>query len=133
MNHFIRRIALTTVGLSFALVIPAMAMPSHAPGTHGQPAANAALHQAMRQLWEDHVAWTRLVIVGFAANLPDLEVTTQRLLRNQQDIGDAIKPYYGDAAGERLAQLLREHISGAAALLAAARSGDPAALESARR
>lgn len=131
MNRSTRNTALHALAIScLLLATPAFARPH---GPHGRPDTKAAVHQAMRALWEDHVAWTRLVIVGFAANLPDLDITTQRLLRNQQDIGDAIKPFYGDVAGDRLAQLLREHITGAAALLAAARSGDAGALESAKK
>jgi hypothetical protein len=53
-----------------------------------------------------------------------LPVAVDRLLRNQDDIGDAIKPFYGDAAGAELSRLLREHITGAADLLAAAKAGD---------
>ena len=49
----------------------------------------------MRKLWEDHITWTRLFIVSASADLPDSRPTTERLLRNQQDIGDAIKPFYG--------------------------------------
>ena len=60
-----------------------------------------ALHDEMRRLWEDHVTWTRLFIVSASADLPDTQATTKRLLRNQQDIGDAIKPFYGRAAGKR--------------------------------
>src|SRR5574341_1203646 len=52
----------------------------------------------MRKLWEDHIVYTRLFIVSFAADLPDLGPTTDRLLQNQTDIGDAIKPYYGEEA-----------------------------------
>ena len=66
----------------------------------------------MRKLWEDHITWTRLFIVSASADLPDKQATTERLLRNQQDIGDAIKPFYGRAAGERLSALLTEHILG---------------------
>jgi hypothetical protein len=87
----------------------------------------------MRKLWEDHITWTRLVIVSTAADLPDREATTQRLLRNQQDIGDAVKPYFGDAAGDRLTALLKDHIVGTANVLAAAKAGDAARVESAKR
>ena len=66
-----------------------------------------ALHDEMRRLWEDHITWTRLFIVSASADLPDTPATTKRLLRNQQDIGDAIKPFYGRAAGERLTTLLQ--------------------------
>jgi hypothetical protein len=88
--------------------------------------------QAMRKLWEDHITWTRLYIVSVAAGLPDVQATAGRLLRNQADIGNAIKPYYGEAAGARLTELLREHVLGAADLLAAAKAGDAAKVERAK-
>src|SRR5512146_1905840 len=101
---------------------------------HGAPLApEANLRQAMRKLWEDHVTWTRLVIVSTAADLPDRDATTQRLLRNQQDIGDAVKGFYGDAAGAKLTELLRAHILGAADVLAAARSGDAGRVAAAKQ
>jgi hypothetical protein len=87
-------------------------------------AKQLALHDGMRKLWEDHITWTRLAIISFAHDLPDLPATQDRLLRNQVDLGDAIKPYYGDAAGNQLTALLQEHIVGAVALLAAAKAGD---------
>ena len=87
-------------------------------------ARQAAFHDAMRKLWEDHITWTRLAIVSFAGGLPDLQATEARLLANQVDIGNAIKPYYGATAGKRLTALLKEHILGAVALLEAATSGD---------
>jgi hypothetical protein len=85
----------------------------------------------MRQLWVDHVTWTRLFIVSFVADLPDLQATTDRLLQNQVDIGDAVKPFYGRAAGNQLTTLLEEHILTAADLLGAAKAGDTAAFEEA--
>lgn len=90
-----------------------------------------SFHDTMRQLWEDHVTWTRLFIVTFVHDLPDLDATTDRLLRNQVDLGDAIKPFYGMAAGERLTELLTEHITTAATLLQAAKVNDPQAFEDA--
>jgi hypothetical protein len=92
--------------------------------TSGVSEQRLALHDNMRRLWEDHVTWTRLFIVSASADLPDTPATTQRLLRNQQDIGDAIKPFYGRAAGERLTSLLKKHITIAADLLSAAKAGD---------
>ena len=88
-------------------------------------------HDSMRKLWEDHITWTRLAIVSFAGGLPDLQATEDRLLANQKDIGDAIKPYYGRKAGNALTKLLREHILGAVALLQAAKAGDSAAVSTA--
>jgi hypothetical protein len=83
-----------------------------------------AFNQEMRKLWEDHIIWTRLYIVSVAGNLPDQAPTAARLFQNQVDIGNAIKPFYGDAAGNQLAGLLHDHIALAAQLLAAAKAGD---------
>lgn len=94
-------------------------------------ASELAFHDAMRKLWEDHITWTRLYIVSAAADLPDKDATAGRLLQNQQDIGDAIKPFYGDEAGEQLTVLLKDHILIAVDLIDAAKSGDTAAFEAA--
>jgi hypothetical protein len=97
----------------------------------GAVEAKAAFQDAVQRLWVDHVTWTRLFIVSFIADLPDLQATTDRLLQNQVDIGDAVKPFYGDAAGDQLTALLEEHILTAADLLGAAKAGDDAAFEQA--
>jgi hypothetical protein len=89
-----------------------------------------ALRQGMRQLWEDHITWTRLAVISLTTDSPDTEATVGRLLQNQTDIGNAIKPYYGAAAGEALTALLREHILIAADLIAVARAGDQAGVAS---
>jgi hypothetical protein len=98
----------------------------HASPAPALTARQVAFHDGMRKLWEDHITWTRLAIVSFAGGLPDLQATEARLLANQVDIGNAVKPYYGRAAGNRLTALLKEHILGAVALLQAAKSGDQA-------
>jgi hypothetical protein len=90
-------------------------------------------HAAMRKLWEDHITWTRLYIVSAAADLKDKDLVAERLLQNQVDIGDAIKPFYGDDAGTKLATLLKEHITGAVAVLDAAKAGDKAKLDEANK
>jgi hypothetical protein len=101
---------------------------------HGATATRAAFHDAMRELWEDHIVWTRQFIVSAATeqgNLPDISPTVDRLLANQTDIGNAIKPFYGDAAGDQLTALLREHILTAADIVAAAKASDAAAADAA--
>lgn len=103
-----------------------------AQSAHRHEDAGQAQHDALRKLWEDHIVWTRGFIVSFVASLPDLDATTQRLLRNQVDIGNAIKTFFGNAAGERLTALLTEHILGAARLLTAAKNGDGAGVADAK-
>jgi hypothetical protein len=129
-----RTALIVAVALSLAALAFALAPASH----HGHEAASAAsradrtaFHDGMRELWEDHIVWTRMVIVSVLADLPDATTAVDRLLTNQDQIGDAIKPFYGEAAGEELSRLLREHIVGAADLLAAAKSGDTAAFDAA--
>jgi hypothetical protein len=90
------------------------------------------LRVEMRRLWEDHITWTRQWIVSFAAGLPDQDAAATRLLRNQVDIGNAIKPYYGDQAGTKLTALLEEHIGGAVELVTVAKAGDATKIEAAR-
>lgn len=113
------------------LAAAVLAVGGRAPTPVVAPVTRAAFHDAMRQLWEDHITWTRLYIVSAAAGLPDADATAQRLLRNQADIGAAIKPFYGETAGASLTALLRSHILTAAKLVGAAKSGDTAAARSA--
>ena len=97
--------------------------------TRSRPAVK--FRNQMRKLWEDHIVWTRQFIVSAAADLPDTDIAAGRLLANQDNIGDAIKTYYGDAAGEALSALLRDHILIAADILDAAKIGDSAGVEEA--
>jgi hypothetical protein len=92
-----------------------------------------AFQQAVRKLWEDHVTWTRVYIIAALAGLPEADTAAQRLLQNQVDIGNAIKPFYGDDSSEQLTSLLKDHILTAADLLAAAKSGDAAKFEDANK
>jgi hypothetical protein len=82
------------------------------------------LRNAMRQLWEDHIVYTRNFIISSVGDLEDRGKIAERLLRNQDDIGNAIKPIYGEEAGNKLAALLREHILIAADIVKAAKAGD---------
>ena len=66
----------------------------------------ADLQMAKRRLWIDHVAWTRSFIISDIASLEDKDYVLERLLRNQDDIGNSIKPYYGEEAGNKLSSLL---------------------------
>jgi hypothetical protein len=131
----LRRFMLAAVvaGASAAVALLVTTSHSEAAMSHQQslsPKA-AAFTRAMDKLWEDHITWTRMVIVDFAAGLPDLEQAEARLLRNQTDIGNAIKPYYGAAAGKQLTKLLRAHILEAVPVLVDAKAGDQAKLKQA--
>ncbi len=119
---------LTLCVFSFPIVTAAQQTPE---ATQEMPMTTQAFHDAMRKLWEDHITWTRLYIVSFTAGLPDTDAVAQRLFQNQTDIGNAIRPFYGDAAADQLTQLLKDHIQGAADILTAAKAGDSAAVKTA--
>jgi hypothetical protein len=103
---------------------------THSPPTLTKKAL--ALRTDMRKLWEDHITWTRLAIISLEGGTPDTEATVGRLLQNQTDIGDAVKPFYGKAAGNELTRQLRSHILIAADVIAAAKAGNNAKLADAQ-
>ncbi|MFD2368832.1 glycosyltransferase [Brevibacillus sp. GCM10020057] len=91
--------------------------------------AGVKLKFDMRRLWSDHVTWTRNFIVSAVGGQPDQSKVLARLLQNQTDIGNAIKPYYGEEAGNQLAKLLKDHILIAGKILEAAKSGNQTELK----
>lgn len=88
--------------------------------------AACSLKTNLRRLWADHAIWTRQYIVAFAGDTPDAGTAAARLLKNQEHLGNAIVPFYGQAAGTALTDLLKQHILIAVDLLAAAKAGDDA-------
>jgi hypothetical protein len=109
----------TTLGQRF--------LPAAVEGSGAVSQKELAFRSEMRRLWEDHITWTRLAIISLTTSSPDTDATVGRLLQNQTDIGNAIKPFYGRAAGNELTRLLRDHITIAAELVVAAKAGDQAA------
>jgi hypothetical protein len=87
------------------------------------------LRIALHNLWVEHIVWTRQYIVAAATDQPDAPFAAERLMRNQEEIGNAIKPLYGDQAGDQLTSQLKDHILIAVDLLEAAKAGNSTALE----
>ncbi|MGM0714409.1 glycosyltransferase [Brevibacillus parabrevis] len=119
--------------LTSALVFSMMQAAVSVQAKEGKAADSVCLSPKMVQLktdmqkvWIDHTIWTRSYIVSAISNRPDQQDVLNRLLQNQQDIGNLIKPYYGEAAGNKLADLLREHILIAGKIVAAAKAGNQA-------
>jgi hypothetical protein len=133
-------IALTAL-VAFFSALAALALSSGHAHAHGDlphesqatiTRSELVLRRDMRQLWEDHIVWTRLAIISLTTDAPDTEATVGRLLSNQTDIGNAVKPFYGKAAGDKLIAELRQHILIAADVVAAAKAGDQAKLADAQ-
>ena len=98
-----------------------------AGGPSGITKSEVDLNNAMRMLWEEHITWTRMYIVSAVADSQDTDKAAARLLRNQEDIGNAIKPFYGNEAGDKLTALLKEHILTAAEIIKEAKAGNSTA------
>lgn len=129
----VRALCRVPVTALFLLCVAAAAQAATATSMGGTSSAAAVeVRMAMRQLWEEHIVYTRNYIISDLADLPDKDAVAQRLLRNQDDIGNAIKPYYGDEAGNKLSALLRDHIMVATEVVTAAKGGDKAQLAAAQ-
>ncbi|MGE7664565.1 hypothetical protein ACQKMN_02505 [Ureibacillus composti] len=86
-----------------------------------------------RSLWEEHVAWTRMAIISLIFNLPDIQFVLTRLLKNATDMGEMLRPIYGDAAAAKYSSLIKEHLLIAADLVKAAIAGDNQAAQTAEQ
>jgi hypothetical protein len=85
---------------------------------------NIELNNEFRLLWEQHVYWTRIVIMGIAFNLPDLDCSSSRLLRNAPDFAEVFCRYYGRKNANEFGGLIRDHLIIAANLVNAAKIGN---------
>jgi hypothetical protein len=115
---------LATVVLSGAVLAATARADEMKAGAMSRAASAVELRNAMRQLWEEHIVYTRNFIISALGSLGDTDKVAERLLRNQDDIGNAVKPFYGEAAGKKLAALLRDHILIAADIVKAAKAGN---------
>lgn len=126
--------ALSACGNASAATTAAASTATHiAPAGHGASATakQIALYDGLTAVLDQHMEWTYATVVAFAQGAPTLTPDLDRLLQNQADIGNAVKPYYGDRAGNQLTALLRTHILDAVPVLQAAKDGDTTALDKA--
>src|SRR5687768_15545279 len=112
---------LTVLALNFAALFA---------GPKASKSSTLAAHDTWRKLWEDHITWTRTVIMSVLDTLPGNDFYVQRLLQNATDMENALRPYYGQGADE-FGDLVTDHLLIAAQILTAARDGDTAAQEDA--
>lgn len=88
-----------------------------------QPTA-CDLRAELRNLWGDHVAFTRMYLESATSDLGDKDATAERLMKNQADLGGALEPFYGETAGARMTALLKSHITIATQVVEAAKAGE---------
>ena len=87
------------------------------------------LMNELRKLWEQHVVWTRMFLISSLEELPDLEATTNRLLRNPFDFAKVLEIFYGKQKAETFRGLLEEHLTIAASIVSNAKQGNTKAVE----
>ena len=86
----------------------------------------------IRQLWGQHVYWTRFFIISTAADLEDLEAVTNRLLQNPKDFAVLLTPIYGMRTAGRFEEFFTQHLLIAADLVHAAKNGEIQKADAAR-
>jgi hypothetical protein len=89
------------------------------------------LNAQMVDLWEQHVAWNRNVMLCIVDELPGTAEAIERLQQNKIEIGNFIKPFYGNAAGNKLTELLQAHVSISVEVMTFAKAGKQAELQDA--
>lgn len=115
---------------AFAAALLAVALPSPAApqGHAGHSAAKAEqTDAALRDLWVGHVFWVRNVVLEtFAGNAAAAAAAETEVVANAHQIAGAIEPFYGQAATDRLFDLLAGHYGAVKQYLAATASGNKA-------
>ena len=97
--------------LALIILIIAIAMIVHLLVTLKYSRSVQALKIKMRELWSDHVWWTREFLIATFLASPNQADAQDRLMQNQADIGHAFGSYYGENIGKQLTALLITHIT----------------------
>ncbi len=92
-----------------------------------------AMRDQFRLLWEQHVYWTRMVILGILFGLPDTEASINRLLRNPLGLAAIFKEFFKAPIVADFVKLFTGHLTIAAELVKAVKDKDSTAAVDAER
>lgn len=126
----LQRILVAVVAaVSLAPAVPALAQ--HADhvvvAQAAAPAKVAETGAALRDLWLGHIFWVRNVSVEtLAGNKAAAAAAEKEVVANARQIADAIVPFYGKEAGDKLFGLLAGHYGAVKDYLAATAAGSKA-------
>lgn len=132
MQFLTKTFMLIVLITAIAMYQPAYAQ-SKSPTNAPVPINGNVLKKQMRRLWQDHVVWTRNMIFCMVDGLPGESETLDRLMKNQEEIGNAFKPFYGEEAGDKLTALLKTHVSIFAEVVKAQKADNHATLDEATK
>ena len=100
---------LIAVALCFLFVAPAGLLAQSQSKTV-QPPPTAELQAALRDLWVGHIFWVRNVaLMTKLGNMGGAKVAEDQVVQDARDIANAISPYYGQTAADKLFSLLAAH------------------------
>ena len=123
---------------SALMVVLSIALPASAATVHhAQPAPPASkfvqTDMALRDLWLEHVFWTRNVTLEtLAGNAAGAAAAEQNVVKNAKNIAAAMEPFYGKAASEKLFDLLAGHYTAVKHYLEAVHTNNPQEQDTAR-
>lgn len=84
----------------------------------------AGLYAQSKKLWNEHVCYTRSAIISLLTGSADVDAISARLMKNQDEIGQLLYPYYSTEEAEAFTGVLKEHITLAIALVNAVKAGE---------
>ena len=102
-------------------VMPDYTMQNSNPQVCPDFAKQTDLINNMRLVWEQHVYWTRLLLISIAERLKDQSEVTERILQNPYDVAVIYANYYNAETANKIARLLTEHLQIGAKLITALR------------
>ncbi len=105
----------------------------NSPITNKLSNSEVQLMNHLRMLWEQHMFWTRMTIMSMVLDLPDVDIVTNRLLRNPTDFELALRNFYSAEISSEFSNLLKQHLVIAAELVKAAKAGDKNAADFAEK
>lgn len=117
------------IGSNLLICPGEMPGPGVMPPEGPDPSKLIDLINAMHLAWEQHVYWTRMLIISIAERLKDQPDVTERILLNPEDLARIFGQYYSQDVERTIAQLLTEHLQLGASLVTALRDGKTAEAE----
>lgn len=90
--------------------------------------SSVELTTKMRRLFEDNTVYNRNLIISSLSDIDDVEDIVQRLLENQDNLGETVIKYYGRGGGRKVAKLFKNNVLIAKDVFKAAKARDDVAL-----